>query len=317
MQPSPRLHLPSSARAMAFIARPAVHATTLARLGPLAALALLPLGAGAQSWGAYGSVNATTSLQVPAQPREDFNLVANFGFTDQPQALLPNSIERVATVSNGGGATSRFKGSVGSLKAFSAANFGYGFDAQGHSLFIGYGSSSTQGSFVDRVLVGGAGLALGTPVSYRVDFSIDGSLSSPAFEIGGFLSASAGATARLSDLQSGQDVSFNWTAGQQAPGVYSLTLATQVGHTLQFTGSLNTFAYVSYYAQLGRSAQADFYHSALYTLAPSVAGLNTVGASGHNFLAPVPEPSRWALLGAGLLALVWMQRRRSRGGTAG
>ena len=48
--------------------------------------------------------------------------------------------------------------------------------------------------------------------------------------------------------------------------------------------------------------RADFYHSAVYGLVPSVAGLNTVGASGIDFLAsaPVPEPAGRALLLLGL-----------------
>ncbi|MCV2356312.1 PEP-CTERM sorting domain-containing protein [Paucibacter sp. B2R-40] len=284
----------------------------LLKLSGFALAIAVPLAAGAQSYGAYGNVNATSTLILPDQPREDFNLVDSFGFTDNPQALLPHSLSRTAEVSNGGGATALFKGSVGSLKAYSSANFGYGFDALGHGLFSGYGSGSAQGSFADLVVVSGAGLALGTPVSYRVDFSIDGSLSSPSFEMGGFLEVNAGASTTLRDQQSGQEIRFDWDARKQATGLYSLSLATQVGHTLQFTGSLYTSAYVSYYAQLGRSAEADFYHSALYSLAPSVAGLNTVGASGHDFLAGnVPEPASWSLFGSGLLALLWLQRRRS------
>ena len=60
---------------------------------------------------------------------------------------------------------------------------------------------------------------------------------------------------------------------------------------------------VSDYAATGRfRAEADFAHSAGYELIP-VAGLNTTGASGHNFLAaPVPEPGTWALMAGGLLA---------------
>lgn len=281
-------------------------ATTLLAL---VAAAWLPWSALAQSYGAYGAINNTGTLQVPGQPREDFNFGDNFGFTDNPQALLPNSLERVAGVSNGGTSTSMFKGSIGSLKAYSSAAFGYGYNAVGQGLFIGYASSSAQGSFADKVLVSGAGLAVGTPVSYRVDFSIDGRLSSPSFEIGGFLSASAGANVSLGDQQSGQQVSFNWDASRDAPGVYSLTLATEIGHTLQITGALYTSAYVNHYAQVGRRAEADFYHSALYSLTPSVEGLNTTGVSGHNFLAPVPEPRTWALFALGLAA--WHLRQRS------
>lgn len=285
---------------------------TLYSYALLATALALPLGAQAQHYGASGAVNASTTLEIFGSPIQAVAQVDDFSFYDQPQALLPHALDEVATVS-GGRATALFKGSIGTLKAYSSASFAYGYDAQGHALFRGYASASAQGSFADVVLVGGAGLAVGTPVNYRVDLRIDGTLSSPSFEIGGFLHASAGASARLTDLQSGQEVRLNWDASQQGVGLYSLTLATQVGHSLQFVGSLNTSAGVTHYAQLGRSAEADFYHSAYYALAPSVAGLNTVGASGHEFaVSNVPEPSSWALFGAGLLALMRLQGRRIR-----
>ena len=64
-------------------------------------------------------------------------------------------------------------------------------------------------------------------------------------------------------------------------------------------------------ATLARAAEADFSHSAYFYLSPSVAGLNTVGASGHDFMAPVPEPAAAALLVAGLLALALRHKARS------
>lgn len=278
---------------------------------PLATALLLPCGAWAQSYGSSGAVNATTTLEIFGAPTQTISNVDNFSFIHQPEALQPYRLDERATVGGSvGNATALFEGSIGTLKAYSSAAYAYGYDAQGHGLFRGYASATAQGSFSDTVLVGGAGLALGTPVNYRVEFRIDGTLSSPSFEIGGFLNASAGASARLTDLQSGQQVSFIWDASRQTVGLYTLTLATQVGHSLQFTGSLATSAGVTHYAQTGRSAEADFYHSAYYALAPSVAGLNTVGASGHEFaVSNVPEPASWALFGAGLLALLLLLRQ--------
>ena len=104
---------------------------------------------------------------------------------------------------------------------------------------------------------------------------------------------------------------FQWDAARHGTGLYSLTLATEVGHTLGLSGMLYASAYVSANATLARAAEADFSHSAYFYLSPSVAGLNTVGASGHDFMAPVPEPAAAALLVAGLLALALRHKARS------
>ena len=76
-----------------------------------------------------------------------------------------------------------------------------GFDAQGHRVNYGYAGSAVQARFYDTIAVTGAGLAVGTPVSYTVNFSITGSLSGPNFEMGGFLSADGLAEVRLRDME--------------------------------------------------------------------------------------------------------------------
>jgi hypothetical protein len=108
-------------------------------------------------------------------------------------------------------------------------------------------------------------------------------------------------------------VVFNWDAARQTTGLYSIVLNTAVGHTLSLFGSLNVGAQVAGNSPVGRFAEANFYNSAHYNLAPSVAGLNTVGASGHDFaVSSVPEPQTWLQLGLGLLALRRL-RARQRG----
>ena len=69
-------------------------------------------------------------------------------------------------------------------------------------------------------------------------------------------------------------------------------------------------AYVGSGAVTARSAESDFYHSAGYTLTPSVSGLNTVGASGHDFTSAVPEPGSALLAGLGLAAVFGRRWRR-------
>jgi hypothetical protein len=241
---------------------------------------------------------------------------ADLSLLNQPAAKQLQVLSEFSQVPVGGTADARFMGRIGLLKAYAAASHPYCCDLQGRVVTIGYSNATVLARFYDTVLVEGAGLAPGTPVSYRVEFDISGSLSRPVFEIGGFLSVDGLAEVRLRDLSSIQDVSLSWNAARDAAGRYALTLNTQVGHSLGLSGMLYAGAYVGSYAQLGRSAVADFYHSAAYSLAPSVAGLNTVGASGHDFLAPVPEPATGAalLLGLGALGVVARVRRRPAAG---
>ena len=272
----------------------------------LAALTLLPGTSRAASYSVHGDVRTDAKL-IANGLLTGMNNGDSFRFTDDPQALLSNVLSSDSTVSNfttnGGAATALFKGSIGSLKAYSVATFARGFDNFGNVVFNGKTAASAGGDFFDLVTVGGAGLALGTPVSYRVDFSIDGTLTAASSQPSDPFYAYAIASVRLFDLNSGQRVTLDWNTVANAPGLFLLTLATQVGNTLKIEGSLGVAAGVDALSPTGRRAEVDFYHSALYSLTPSVAGLNTVGASGHNFLAPVPEPTTWALLALGLVVL--------------
>ena len=113
----------------------------------------------------------------------------------------------------------------------------------------------------------------------------------------------------MRDTRSGVQASLSWDAARQATGVYTLSLATVVGNTLSIQGMLSVGTLVNAGAVIGRSAEVDFYHSVGYHLTPSVAGLNTTGASGTDFLAPVPEPGTGASLLAGLALLGTLRRR--------
>ncbi|MDH4391984.1 MAG: PEP-CTERM sorting domain-containing protein, partial [Aquabacterium sp.] len=279
----------------------------------LALGALWPAAGMAQTWQLSANLLANAVQFTPGSGltvsnNDDLNLL------NQPGANQLQVRSELSETPVGGRADARFMGRVGLLKAYAAASNPYCCDLQGHVLTIGYSNATVLGRFYDTVLVGGAGLAAGTPVSYQVEVDISGSLSRPVFELGGFLSVDGLAELRLRDLTSFQEVALNWNASKEAPGRYVLTLATQVGHSLGMSGMLYAGAYVSSYAQLGRSAVADFSHSAAYSLTPSVAGLNTVGASGHDFLAaPVPEPATWASMLLGLAALGGLARVRRCG----
>ncbi|TXI18844.1 MAG: PEP-CTERM sorting domain-containing protein [Roseateles sp.] len=229
---------------------------------------------------------------------------------DDPRVRQLQVLDTSSALS-GGSALAHFEGRMGLLRAYAWASFPYCCDALGQRVVQGYSNATVEGRFYDSIAVSGASLAPGTPVSYTVNFSISGSLSDPSFESGGFLTAYGLAEVRLRDLGSFAEVNMRWDASRDAPGLFSLTLDTFVGRTISLSGMLAVGASVSDAARLGRVAWADFGHSAGYQLVPSVAGLNTTGASGYDFSAsPVPEPGAWALLAAGLLLLGL--RRQSR-----
>ncbi len=275
---------------------------TLAATALLGALVLWPATAQADTWQLLANLNATAVMFSPA-PREDVVDVANLDLLNQPEASQWQTRDTAAEVGNGGWAQARFAGRVGTLKAFAASSYPYCCTIDGVVVTTGYTGGTVNASFYDTVVVSGAGLAVGTPVQYRVDFDISGNLSRPVFELGGHLSVYGLAEVRLRDMLNFQEVSLSWDAVRQDTGRYSLTLDTVVGHSLGLSGRLVVGASVDAYALTARYAEADFYSTASFQLAPSVAGLNTVGASGVDFLAPVPEPAAWGLMALGLVAL--------------
>ncbi|URI07447.1 hypothetical protein MW290_02165 [Aquincola tertiaricarbonis] len=278
------------------------HAAALALVA-----ALLPLSAHA-TYQLTATSNARTVSFLPAPGGTDTD-AQNLNFFNQPGATTLQRLDSFATADHGN-ATARFQGRIGLLKAYAESNYAR-CCIEGTTVLLGGANATVQGSFYDEVLVGGDGLAVGTPVSYQLVLRLSGTVSNPSFESGANLYAVAMAEARLRDSSSGQEVSLKWDAAEQATGLYTLTLATAVGHTLSIQGMLFADTHVEAGAVIGRHAEVDFYHSAGYNLAPSVAGLNTIGASGTDFLAPVPEPATTLLWCSGLAALAVLGGRRS------
>ena len=268
----------------------------------LSAASLLPTLAQAQAWELKGYTTVAAASVAPGlEQGNDSQRFDVYG----AQALQAQSLNIAVTLSDGGQARARVIGALGTLKAFASAAYPAAPHAQGQS------NGHAAVSFLDTITVQGAGLAVGTPVSYRVDFAISGNITPALGPNTGPTFAMAGALVRLLDTSSNQRVQLDWNPRFLPGGLYSLTLATEVGHQLVLSGFLTADATANSGTPLGgpTSAVADFEHSAYFNLAPSVAGLNTVGLSGHDFaVTAVPEPATWLSLLAGLGLLAWRRK---------
>jgi hypothetical protein len=171
----------------------------------------------------------------------------------------------------------------------------------------GQSNGYASATFMDSISVNAPGVAAGTPVTYWVNFRIEGRMSSGT-SVSTITYAQASALVRLEDANNSSLSSvFEW-APQQGYGVHTLAIGTTAGATLRLTGNLSLTAHANSNAPPAQpvAAFADFGNSAYFNLGTSVPGFNTVGASGHDFASPVPEPQIWALFAAGLL---WLGRR--------
>lgn len=277
------------------------------RAAVLQAVAVLGLAAtgmpGTAQAAAYG-LSGYVYTEVTTFPAGDIKR-GDVWLDGDPLAASLQAVDRTAQLSLDSVATGRFLGQIGLLKVYAGATYPKNGD--------GLATATAQGSFYDEIQVKGAGLAVGTPVSYRLDFSISGSVLGvqPDPTFGAFAAASMS----LQDYVTGKSVFMNWDNRKNSTGVYSLTLNTAVGHPLLINAVLQVGARVQGNSLNARFAEADFYHSAVYTLTPSVTGLNVVGLSGHDFTATaVPEPSSWALMALGLTAVALRRRAATRRG---
>ncbi|MDO9235645.1 MAG: hypothetical protein Q7U28_06370 [Aquabacterium sp.] len=259
-----------------------------------------------------GNVNTIATNVISPQP-ESVQHVANYDWINNPQAATPTHIEQVAEVSNGGISRAGATGQIGVLKAWAEASYP-AYTAS--TPWNGYATGTALASFYDTIAVTGAGLAVGTPVTYTLSVYVNGTQSSPTFEIGGAYSAYALSEARLTNVAQGTTTIKSWNADKDAVGWYNLSLDTVVGSELGVSAMLYVGAYVSAYATVAHSAFADYGHSAHYYLTPSIASLNTIGSSGHDFTistaVPEPQTAVLALLGLFLVTCMTKQKRATQ-----
>ncbi|MDI4631435.1 PEP-CTERM sorting domain-containing protein [Pelomonas sp. V22] len=257
-----------------------------------------------------GIVNTHVHSFSPGPNQTDVGY-QQFNYLNQPQAQTSTTIEQTAAVAGAGKAFGRVSAAPGVLKAWSwSTNPAW---TPGTNP-LDYAASEIGSTFADTVLVKGGGLAAGTPVQYQLALHIEGTTSTPSFEMGGALATEVSAYVNFRDL-TGATVSLNWNSNRDDEGWYWLTLDTQIGAELLISAGLNATTYVSANAK-SRFAEADYGHSSYFYLAPSVADLNTLGASGHDFALPsdtppdgsVPEPATLSLVLTGLL---FGRRRRA------
>jgi hypothetical protein len=283
---------------------PPVHRApeTLRRAAWLVAASLfLPGMAAAQTHEVRGSAIASAYQLTPL---EDVTRSPSFLFSaPQPGASLPQTADGNVLLSNGARAQAKVTAAMGTLKAYAHAAYAYS------TTITGMATANASVTFSDTVPVQGGALPMGTPVTYRFDVSVDASfqqlLGTPGAD-GNFVYALATALVRVRDTTTQEQVQFTWDPRVQSNGLYSVNINTTVGSQLYLTGNIQATAQAtSYGVPLSpHTATADLGHTALYYLVPSVAGLNTMGLSGHDYVtAAVPEPATWVTLLGGLVLL--------------
>jgi hypothetical protein len=197
-----------------------------------------------------------------------------------------------------------------------------------------FATASANASFSDEVLISSNTLALGTPIVATTTFAIDGRARGQATSIPGEVTASSYAWLRANYNISQQGpvgplLQFSGcsaTSAQFAAGcsdvyasetvTYSFAFNTFIGAVLLVSGDLGG----QVNATVGANAAAGAFpmnfgtvsslnSSHTYFTAPNA---SFVGGTGHNYAAPVPEPTSGAMLLAGVTVLLVASKRRTR-----
>ena len=252
-----------------------VHITCLAITSLLASVA----AAQSQVYLISGST-AVESL-FPPSPPQDYHTAT---ITTNPGLLVGTTITSTNSVITGGNTNGLAFGAMGHLRVKSYAYEPYGYDAFGHAILAGGTGSDSRAQFTEYLALTHPSLPVGTPVTITATFTISGSRTSPDAGNAGAFSTYAVGTVAIGDGVNGI-ASPTWASSPPYVGGRVLTIAlnTQTGRTLFVTGQLQTSSSINQNAILVRSLEADY--TGRVTLSSSVAGVNLVGTSGHNYTA--------------------------------
>jgi hypothetical protein len=209
------------------------------------------------------------------------------------QGALINGVELQASVLGFG--TAAFGTLSGEVQTQAKSTFG--------SIFNARADGRIELSFSETALVHSSMLPIGTPVTLNFSGVLEGfaMLSGPDVTLYRDNSAVADLRVEVRDVTSGAfnaRLGFINTESLLQPGAF--TLATEIGRTLQLSGSLILFAGTriengGFDQKIERSAQLIASQTAHLFYVPN-GDIGLLSESGHNYLAPVPEPSAAVLL---------------------
>ena len=175
------------------------------------------------------------------------------------------------------------------------------------------GSASGEGlSEVDDTLhVESSTLANGTPVSLLVEFGLYVGYSPPAV-FGNPSEASVHAKFFASPTRKGGGLHLDYIYDASSPGVtgasppLSGTMAAQVGDVIPLNYYTSTHIQVA-----GASASATLNGSVRISVDGATPDVTLIADSGYDYTQTVPEPSAAASLGAALVGLICLGRKRA------
>jgi hypothetical protein len=179
------------------------------------------------------------------------------------------------------------------------------------------GEALLELQFDDRGVVTSGKMPNGTPVNLDFTFALDSTALVVGPPVGALASAGATYEVRAEDLVGGTSVQRLLLGNE----IHTLTLATQVGRTVDLRGTLRLRVQAlagrevdaaAYYAQADASIDAS--NTATFTL-ETPPGVGFDAESGHDYA--VPEAAAPLELAAGALALGAVRARRRRGAAPG